>query len=325
MPLSDTSDPARWYVIHTKPKQEVRAEVNLQSWGLETFAPRLKEHQLPSALLRISYRIVPLFPGNIFARFDPGLLLAKVRFTRGVHSVVGFNQGAQPVDDGVIELIRSRIEEDGFVHVAEPQPGDTVEIICGPLRSLVGIFQPNAPGRERVAILLTCLGSHARVPAEVERNTSGVVLAPDAIVPFPSIATERCRKDRPFDCLASRRLQRSRKSEPILAISDRLSLRTSSATIRFESFTLVRPVAENAMPAKKSVSTRKVRKTSSPRDEVRPEYDFSAGKRGKYASRYPHGSVVVTLDADVAAAYPTAAAANDALRRLMRSTRRRRV
>lgn len=34
--------------------------------------------------------------------------------------------------------------------------------------------------------------------------------------------------------------------------------------------------------------------------EMRPEYDFSSGVRGKYASRFPEGCTVVVLDPDVA-------------------------
>ena len=50
--------------------------------------------------------------------------------------------------------------------------------------------------------------------------------------------------------------------------------------------------------------------------EMRPEYDFSAGVRGKYAARYAAGSNVVVLDPDVAQKFPTSEAVNDALREL---------
>ena len=51
-------------------------------------------------------------------------------------------------------------------------------------------------------------------------------------------------------------------------------------------------------------------------DEILPEYDFSWASRNKYASRYPAGSVVVVLEPDVAAAFPSSAEANEALRAL---------
>lgn len=39
--------------------------------------------------------------------------------------------------------------------------------------------------------------------------------------------------------------------------------------------------------------------------EMRDEYDFSSGIRGKYAERFKRGSNVVVFDPDVAAAFPT--------------------
>jgi RecB family exonuclease len=51
-------------------------------------------------------------------------------------------------------------------------------------------------------------------------------------------------------------------------------------------------------------------------DEVLPEYEFGRSRPNKYASRYAKGSLVVTLDPDIAAVFPGAREANDALRAL---------
>ena len=51
-------------------------------------------------------------------------------------------------------------------------------------------------------------------------------------------------------------------------------------------------------------------------DDIRPEYDFSQGRRNKYAAAYAAGANVVVLDPDVAAVFPTATAVNEALRAL---------
>jgi hypothetical protein len=56
--------------------------------------------------------------------------------------------------------------------------------------------------------------------------------------------------------------------------------------------------------------------------EMRAEYDFSRGVRGKYARRYAQGSNVVVLEADVAKAFPNAEAVNDSLRALAGILRR---
>lgn len=46
------------------------------------------------------------------------------------------------------------------------------------------------------------------------------------------------------------------------------------------------------------------------------EYDFSHGERGKYAQRYKEGTNIIRLDDDVAAMFPNAREANEALRSL---------
>jgi hypothetical protein len=51
-------------------------------------------------------------------------------------------------------------------------------------------------------------------------------------------------------------------------------------------------------------------------DEMRAEYDFQGGVRGKYARRFAQGTNVVVLDPDVAAAFPDSAAVNRALRKV---------
>jgi hypothetical protein len=64
-------------------------------------------------------------------------------------------------------------------------------------------------------------------------------------------------------------------------------------------------------------------KTSDSSDDMRPEYDFSKGVRGKYAQRFREGTNVVVLDPDVAAEFKDSAAVNDALRRLLKSRAQR--
>jgi hypothetical protein len=53
--------------------------------------------------------------------------------------------------------------------------------------------------------------------------------------------------------------------------------------------------------------------------EMRAEYDFSGGVRGKYHKRYTASSNVVVLEPDVHKRFKNAKAVNDALRSLMQS------
>lgn len=50
--------------------------------------------------------------------------------------------------------------------------------------------------------------------------------------------------------------------------------------------------------------------------EMRDEYDFSNGIRGKYADRFDDFTILVKLDNDVARMFPNAKAVNEALRAL---------
>ena len=50
--------------------------------------------------------------------------------------------------------------------------------------------------------------------------------------------------------------------------------------------------------------------------EMRSDYDFAGGVRGKYARRYSQGTNVVVLEPDVAKVFPSAEAVNRSLRAL---------
>lgn len=49
-------------------------------------------------------------------------------------------------------------------------------------------------------------------------------------------------------------------------------------------------------------------------EEIKGEYDFSGGVRGKYAKRYSEGTNIVVLDPDLARAFPDSKSVNSALR-----------
>jgi hypothetical protein len=58
-------------------------------------------------------------------------------------------------------------------------------------------------------------------------------------------------------------------------------------------------------------------------EEMLPEYDFSGGVRGKYASRFAKDTIMVVLDPDVAEVFPDPQSVNKTLRALGRIIRDR--
>ena len=168
MSRATLTDISQWYAIHTHPKQENHAESNLKTWNMKIFLPRIRDYRFNEFTYEPSYFTKPLFPGYLFARFALNNLFHKVRFTRGVHSVVCIGSDPAPVDDSVVEIIAAQIDEAGFVKIgAGLEPGAKVLIQAGPFRGLTGIFEREASAADRIKILLDCVNFQAHV--EVER------------------------------------------------------------------------------------------------------------------------------------------------------------
>ena len=159
----------RWYAIYTHPKQHERAESNLNAWRVETFNPKSKQilSKNPNSP---KYIVKQLFPRYLFARFDAATQSHKICFTRGVHSVVSFGGKPAPIDDDAISLLRSRISEDGYIHLEDEfKNGDNVVVQGGPLSNFAGVFERNLTDDRRVLILLTNISYQARVVLEREQ------------------------------------------------------------------------------------------------------------------------------------------------------------
>lgn len=169
MILEKLADSPRWYVVHTHVHQEERANENLRSWGIETLNAKLRTRRYNQFTGAPTYLAQPLFPRYLFAKFNAREQLPKIRFTRGVHTVVCFGDNPAPVNDDIIDIIRERIDENGFVKANdELKPGDKVVISAGPLRNLVGIFERQVKGSDRITVLLTAIEFQGRLV--VDRN-----------------------------------------------------------------------------------------------------------------------------------------------------------
>jgi len=154
----------QWYVLHTHLKQEERANENLRSWGVETLHARMRTRRYNKFTGAPTYVTQPLFPRYLFARFNAREQLPKIQFTRGVHNVVCFGESPASVDQDIIDLLRARIDENGFVKEDdELKPGDKVMINAGPLRNLMGIFEHEMKGSDRITILLTAIEYQGRL------------------------------------------------------------------------------------------------------------------------------------------------------------------
>ena len=156
-----------WYVIHTNPKQEARADSNLKAWGVETFFPKVRERRYSNMTGEPSFIIKPLFPRYIFAKFKVCDLYHRVRYTRGVHSLVSLTEGPTAVDEEIVAAIQARINREGLVRLEEEfEAGDEVEIKTGPFKDFTGIFERELQDHERVRILLQTVSYQAHIIVE---------------------------------------------------------------------------------------------------------------------------------------------------------------
>lgn len=164
MHVETEANSRQWYVVQTNIKQEDRANDNLRAWGVETLHAKLKTPRFNEFTGTPTYVTQPLFPRYIFAKFNALEELPKIRFTRGVHNVVSFGENPASVDHDIIEIIRARLDENGFVKAKDDfKVGDKVVISAGPMRNLMGIFEREEKGTNRVAILLTAIEYQGRL------------------------------------------------------------------------------------------------------------------------------------------------------------------
>lgn len=154
----------RWYAIHTHAKQEQRAESNLLAWNVEAFTPRCLGRRRQQFRPQPSFFVKPLFPGYIFARFNAHAMLHKVRFTRGVRAVISVGDEPAPIEDVMIDIIRSKMDKDGLVRLEDNlREGDEVMVHGGHFSGFVGVFERRLKDAERVMILLKTINSQVRV------------------------------------------------------------------------------------------------------------------------------------------------------------------
>ncbi|MGC9970670.1 MAG: transcription termination/antitermination NusG family protein [Bryobacteraceae bacterium] len=145
----------RWFALQVKSRHEAIAAAILENKGYDKFLPLCRSRRLWSD--RIVHLDLPLFPGYVFCRFDPGDRSVPILTTPGVVRIVGIGGHAVPVDDAEIAAIQSIIKS-GLA--AEPWPylqlGNIVRIQYGALSGLEGLLVEKKK-RHRLVVSITIL------------------------------------------------------------------------------------------------------------------------------------------------------------------------
>jgi len=165
--------PDDWFCIHALAKHEhIAAAALRQVAGVEVFLPRLRFRR--ATRRGPAWVTEAMFPGYLFARFDPAPLLRRVRSLNGVRSLVEF--GGQPAtapDAVVADLRRFTGAQDICVISDDMDVGANVIISGGAFHGLRAVVTRVIPSRERVKVLLEFLGR----ATEFELDRANVVAA----------------------------------------------------------------------------------------------------------------------------------------------------
>src|SRR5262249_852928 len=131
----------RWYLAHTRPNNERKAEFNLNAQGFRTFLPQIEKTIRHARRLKAVRR--PLFPRYLFVQFD----VAQDRWL-SVNGTIGVSrlvmQDARPVavPVGIVEELRVHSEEGvtdlGFF----VKEGQRVRILTGPFANFTATLAP---------------------------------------------------------------------------------------------------------------------------------------------------------------------------------------
>ena len=116
---------------------------------------------------------VPLFPGYLFCRFQPGERVSVLEVP-AVIQVLGIGANPIPVNDAEIEAIRTMVTSRLML---TPWPylhsGQRVRIEHGPLAGIDEIVAKAEDGKTRIVVSVTLL--QRSVAAEVERDWIGLI------------------------------------------------------------------------------------------------------------------------------------------------------
>ena len=155
---------ARWFAIWTRSRHESTVRQQLSAKGIESFLPTVtKWSRWKDRKKRVDW---PLFPGYCFARFGAGDTL-PVLTCAGVVSLVSFEGRPAPIEEHEIESVRTLVESElRFDPCPLVREGSLVEVVCGPLRGVIG--------------RLVRKGSHARLVLAVGLIGQGVTVEVDA-------------------------------------------------------------------------------------------------------------------------------------------------
>ena len=155
-----------WYLIYTKPRQELLAQENLQRQGFSTYLPIIERKKKRQG--RKVKSVEAFFPRYLFISLNKTTDdWSLIRSTIGVANLVRFSQYPVTVPETLISQLVLNENPDTGMHeeAAKMLVGKRVRIKDGALSGYEGVFEANS-GDERVIILLNVMGNQSQVKVD---------------------------------------------------------------------------------------------------------------------------------------------------------------
>jgi transcription antitermination factor NusG len=150
-----TSSIKHWFALYTKPRNEFKAEQQIQSISVEAYLPTL------SVVKKWSDRKKkieePLFRGYVFIHADENERLLSVQQSSVVRTVC-FNGKPSIIPDFQIENLKRLLAEKPEVFVSDKiEIGTKVKIASDPFRDVVGVVTEYKDNEKYLAVSINLL------------------------------------------------------------------------------------------------------------------------------------------------------------------------
>src|SRR5687768_9522861 len=162
--LAPDSDEVHWFALWTRSRHEQVVREQLEQKRVDVFLPTVtKWSRWKDRKKKIDW---PLFPGYCFARFDPEDALQVLKCS-GVVSIVSFDGKPAPIPevelDSIRTLVTSELQYDPCPLLHE---GMLVEVVHGPLKSVVGRLLRKDANRARLVLAVELIGQAVSVEVD---------------------------------------------------------------------------------------------------------------------------------------------------------------
>ena len=139
-----------WYVVQSKPRDEIRAKEQLLNQSFKVYLPLIERERVIRS--RVKKVIEPLFSRYLFvSKESENQNISLIPYTKGVSHLIKFGGVPALVSNEVVDSIKKSLDFSSSESLFKT--GDSIKIVDGALKGLMGIYLEKTPeGRARILI-----------------------------------------------------------------------------------------------------------------------------------------------------------------------------